>query len=246
MRHALVVGVLCVGLLGLGCRHEHGDGGPNYPGPDPDETTGSDTDGTSCDTTSTCPDGQIAVLEGPVGAESCVCRFACVPSAATDGGADGCPTDRVCVQLEDQSGNALTGQGSCEPVNQGVLGDPCGPQQCQDGLVCSGYSADTSYCRALCDADGTCPLGFACTPVSEYGAPSVSVCFPTVGTVAEGAACSVSDPCQQDLFCTGGSGGGFCRAACDPWTPVCPTTAQCLRVEDPEERTLGYACIPTT
>ncbi|HEY3545336.1 MAG TPA: hypothetical protein VGK17_04505 [Propionicimonas sp.] len=244
MTRALAVVVLCgVGLGALGCQHHDGCE-PNYAGPYPDDPAPSGGDGSSCDGTYTCPLGQIAVLEGPVGAEACICRLPCNPDAALDGGTGTCPADRVCIQLEDENGGALAGQGSCEPEYQGVLGDPCGPQQCQPGIICAGYTADTAYCREQCEADGTCPVGFACTSVSEYGAPVIAVCLPVVGDVAEGGACSLTDACQQDLFCAGGAAGTFCRPACDPWSPLCASGARCARVEDPEARTLGYACVP--
>jgi hypothetical protein len=247
MRRVLAVVVLCgVGVAGFGCmRDDHcgdGWGGANYGGPYPDDQTAGD--GSSCDGTYACPGAQIPVMEGPVGAEACVCRYACDPGVTTDGGADTCPAARVCTQLEDNGGNPIAGQGACEPVYQGVLGDPCAPQQCQDGLICAGYSVDTAYCREQCDADGTCPVGFSCTSVSEYGAPTVAVCMPLVGPVAEGGACSLTNACTEGLFCAGDAAATFCRAACDPWAPVCASGADCLRVEDPEARTLGYACIP--
>ena len=240
MKHVWVI----VCLWGLtvsvaGCHEGHdcdkcgGGGVANVPNE-------SEPDGAICDGTYYCPAQQIPVLEGPVGAEVCFCRYACDPDAADAT----CPAGRVCVQLEDEVGNPLVGEGSCEPEYQGALGEPCAPQQCQGGFICSGYTADTSYCREQCDADGACLTGYDCTPVSEYGDPSIKVCMPIVGEAAEGEACSLAAPCQAELFCTSTAAGAACRVACDPWVPLCPAEADCLPVADPQGATYGFACTP--
>jgi len=234
------VGVALVVALGLlGCEHHHSGGGNNYNW-DPYPDGNAAVDGQSCDGSYYCPAGLIPILEGPVGADSCVCRWACTPP---DGA---CPsTDRTCIQLEDENGAALPGQGACEPVYVSARGEPCGPQQCAAGDLCAGYSPDTAFCRAQCDPDlQTCALGYECIAVSEYGDPAVTACLPVTGDVAAGDACSLTAPCQAGLFCVTTASGSTCQPACDPWAPVCAAGATCLEIEDPGMQTLGYACVP--
>ena len=239
MRYTVACLAFCLGLAGCCAGHDCSDEGePNWT---PEPTGGvADTDGQSCDGSYLCDYGLIPVLEGPVGADSCICRWAC---AAPDGT---CPSaDRVCTQLEDDNGAAIPGQGACEPVYAAGRGEPCGPQQCEAGDICAGYTADTAYCRQQCDPDlQTCSLGYECTPVSLYGDPAITACLPVVGEVVEGEACSIDAACGPGLFCVITAAGSACRPACDPWSPVCASGSICLRVEDPVMQTLGYACVP--
>jgi hypothetical protein len=240
MRHLVAGLCLALGLWLTGCcwGHDCDEGEPSY---SPEPAGGpARTDGQSCDGSYLCEYGLIPVLEGPVGADSCVCRWACVP------GEDVCPSaDRVCTQLEDDAGAAIPGQGACEPLFVAARGEPCGPQQCETGDICAGYSPDTAYCRAQCDPDLlNCALGYECTLVAEYDDPSITACLPVVGEVVEGAACTLEAACAPGLFCVTTVAGSACRPACDPWAPVCATGSTCLRVEDPTMQTYGYACVP--
>jgi hypothetical protein len=240
MRITVAAAVIALGLAGCCWGHDCDSGEPNYV-PDTPDGAVADTDGQSCDDTYLCDSGLIAVLEGPVGAETCVCRWSCTPPDGT------CPSpDRVCVQLEDENGAALDGEGSCEPVYASARGEPCGPQQCQTGDICAGFTADTAYCRAQCDPDlHDCALGYECTVVAEYDDPTMTACLPPTGEVAEGEACSADAACAAGLFCVIDAAGSVCRPACDPWSPVCATGSLCARVEDPNMGTLGYACVPS-
>lgn len=234
-----IIAACAVVALALGGCDWEDEGEPNYT-PRPDGYSGG-TDGQSCDDTWTCDPGLVAVLEGPVGADACVCRWACTPPDGT------CPSaDRVCVQLEDENGEAIDGTGACEPVYEAARGEPCGWQQCQPGDICAGFTADTAYCRAQCDPDlQTCAIGYECTAVAYYDDPAITACLPPAGEAAEGAACSLAAPCAAGLFCVTDAAGATCRPACDPWAPVCADGSLCLRVEDPSMGTLGYACVPT-
>jgi hypothetical protein len=235
MRYAAAVTVVALGLLG--CEHYHDEGNVAW---DPFPDGSSSVDGQSCDGSYVCPWGQIPVLEGPVGADSCVCRWSC---AAPDGA---CPSaDRVCIQLEDDNGAPLPGEGACEPVYVAGRGEPCGPQQCDVGDICAGYSPDTAYCRAQCDPDlQDCGVGYECILVAEYGDPTATACLPVTGDVAAGGACGLEAPCQEGLFCVTTAAGSTCQPACDPWAPVCAAGSTCLRLTDPVMQTLGYACVP--
>jgi len=235
MRIMAAVAVLVLGLAGCG-----GDEGePNY-GNDDDPSGGPvNADGQSCDDTGVCGDGLVAVLEGPQGADSCVCRWSCTPPDGT------CPADRICIQLEDDAGDPITGEGACEPVYEADRGEPCGPQQCQPGDICAGFTADTAYCRAQCDPDLlTCAVGYLCTLVAEYDDPAITACLPPAGEVLEGEACAFDAACAPGLFCVSDAAGSTCRPACDPWAPVCATGSTCMRALDANMQTIGYACVP--
>jgi hypothetical protein len=230
-----LVALVLLGGVAAGCHH-HRDDGWWEP-----TSTPAIPDGTSCEAVVGCTEGQIPVLEGPIGAEVCICRFSCTPRAENDAGA--CAEDRVCVQLEDEQGNRLPGEGSCEPVIAGTLGEPCAPEQCESGLICVGYTADTAYCRALC-SDGTCAASYECAAVNDYDSPNGSACLPVTGTAAEGAECSPEDACAPGLFCAATTAGAICCPACDPHIPLCPTDADCAAVPDAQGQPIGYACVP--
>lgn len=229
---------LALGLTGCCVGHDC-EGEPNYV-PDPVGGPVAGSDGQSCDGTYLCDYGLIPVLEGPVGADTCICRWSCTPPDGT------CPSaDRVCVQLEDDSGTALPGEGSCEPLYVAGRGEPCGPQQCVPGDICAGFTADTAYCRAQCDPDLLdCATGYLCTQVAEYDDPAITACLPPAGEVLEGEACGADAACGPGLFCVSDAAGSTCRPACDPWAPVCASGSNCMRALDPAMQTIGYACVP--
>ena len=205
--------------------------------PTEDEHSTGD-EGMSCDGSGVCPSGQVPVLEGPYGTDSCVCRWRCSPASAI------CPRDdRVCIQLEDEAGSMLPGEGACVPRVTVGPGEPCAPEQCSSGDVCAGYGPDTAYCRKHCDPDTLgCGLGYACTALSAYGSPAVTACLPQTSEAGEDEACDLVTGCRPGYFCVMLASGGLCRPACDPRFPTC-VAAACLPVFDASMGTLGYACV---
>lgn len=77
------------------------------------------------------------------------------------------------------------------PLECGRDADCPSPSTCVDGTC--------TYAPEPCSSDATCDEGYVCTPIAEYGSPSVAVVGGDLGTAGEGAGGASFSP--------GGTGG---------------------------------------
>lgn len=196
--------------------------------------------GANCSGGQQCPAGTQPTTEPNGG---CRCRVACNPTQPDQCGGSVC--GHVCVQLYDGGGQPLPGIGSCFADEGATLGESCAPDSCKQGLICTGDTNETSFCRESCTGPGTCK-GFKMI-CAQLSGTSTQVCIPGGSTTGpgEGGSCAgVNDYCKQGLICDPTS--KTCYLACNTdgaTANPCGGGKTCSKLEDTAAGVVvGYGC----
>lgn len=125
-------------------------------------------------------------------------------------------------------------EGRCQGTPLPNCGEPyCGDGRCDPNESCDDCEADCSplgfgRCGAACDPlNGGCGADALCVPTRD-GRLATEILF--LGNGVCGARCESNADCATGacLRIEGVSGGGVCRAACDPAAPSCAAGETCL------------------
>ncbi len=122
-------------------------------------------------------------------------------------GSANCPGQTWCMPY------GQDGYGICWPVGQKAVGSACqgDPWNCQKGALCSSYGVQKdASCLQNCDS-APCPGGFSCDDFGQSGHWCQAI-----GAGGQGAACSLTAPCEKGDVCVGQEGPApFCSKQCN-------------------------------
>ncbi|MCK6548323.1 hypothetical protein L6R52_20920 [Myxococcota bacterium] len=156
----------------------------------------------------TCPGGPTECASGLcLGAgASAICTQQCAPLPI-------CPVGLACAPVADGAGGAVT---VCAPGTGRGFGDLCARgSDCASQLCLGVGSASSGVCTSFCD-QVPCPIGWACSNVSDGAGGQVAICAPGGASGGGfGAACASAAECSSGLCLSDArTGSAFCTRLC--------------------------------